>query len=173
VRPVLDAVAQHVDHPPLADLPLQPGQELPTGRTILVQAKILRRLCLRGTEKLAKLHQVHRVLAVVVAGIAVNPSRAAIGHVAFSNCSGLGGERRSGASHRHADQALQALLGGVGRHASAASTSRSSSSDSPSTSSSKPVSKEGKPSGSSSGRLAAAWRTSSLPVTTSAIRRVR
>ena len=44
VRPVLDAVAQHVDGAALADLALQAGQELAPRRAVLAEVERLGRL---------------------------------------------------------------------------------------------------------------------------------
>ena len=78
VRPVLDAVAQHVDRPALADLPLQPRQELAPRRAILGQVQRGGRLGLGDLQEDGELHQVDAVLAVVVVPIAQQPARAAV-----------------------------------------------------------------------------------------------
>ena len=66
VRPVLDAVAQHVDGAALADLALQAGQELAPCRAVLAEVERLGRLGLRLPQEGGELRQVHAVLAVVV-----------------------------------------------------------------------------------------------------------
>ena len=66
MRSVLDTLAEHVDHAALADLALEAGQELPPRWAIVFQAQPLERLRLRLDEEGAKLHQIDRVLAVVV-----------------------------------------------------------------------------------------------------------
>ena len=51
VRPVLDAVAQHVDHAALRDLALQPGEELPPGRAVVGEIEGFGNFRLRGVQK--------------------------------------------------------------------------------------------------------------------------
>ena len=76
VRPVLDAVAQHVDGAALADLALEPRQELPARRSVLFELQALERLRLRLDEEGEQLADVDAVLAVVVVGPAAEPARA-------------------------------------------------------------------------------------------------
>ena len=74
VRPVIHALADHVDGPALADLPLQPGQELPPRRAVLPQVQRCRDLGLRGAEEGRKLRQIDAELPVVVLGVAAGPA---------------------------------------------------------------------------------------------------
>ncbi len=56
--------------PRLADLALQPGQELAPRRAVLVQGQRLGRLGLGGAQEGGELDQIDAVLAVVVVGVA-------------------------------------------------------------------------------------------------------
>ncbi len=77
-RTVLEAMAQHVDHPPFRDLPLQPGQELAPRRAVRTQVELPGGLRLCRRQKDVQLHQVHGVLTVVVMRVARDPARAAV-----------------------------------------------------------------------------------------------
>ena len=68
--PVLDPVAQHVYRAALADLTLQPRQELAARRAILAEAQRFGSLGLGGAQEGGELHEIDAVLAVVVLGIA-------------------------------------------------------------------------------------------------------
>ena len=174
VRPVLDAVAQHVDDAALADLALQAGQELAPRRAVLVEVERLGRLGLGGLQEGAELRQVDAVLAVVVLGLAADPA----------------GRRRSPAA-RARSPALRRVAG-RGRSAPCRSGVRGPSRWCRSfmlrpprgrrrgrrprprrLRSASPPRRAAPAPRASSGSRAAASRTSSLPVTTSAIRRVR
>ena len=53
VRPVLDAVAQHVDHAALADLALEAGEELAPRRAVVVEVERLDERRLRRLQEAA------------------------------------------------------------------------------------------------------------------------
>ena len=115
VRAVPDAVAQHLDGAPLRDLALQPRLELAPRRPVLVQCQGLGGLRLGGVEEGGKLGEIDAVLAVVVVIAAGAPAHAAVGGSGLYEracrwrIAGMAGERR-------ADQALEALLTGIGCH---------------------------------------------------------
>ena len=69
MRPVPDAMAQYVDHAALADLALQPSQELLSDRAIVVDVECLGQMGLRGRKEGAELSNVGCPRAVVVGGI--------------------------------------------------------------------------------------------------------
>ena len=85
VRPVLDAVAQHVDRAALGDLALQPRQELAPRRAVLAEVERLGRLRLRRPQERRELREVDAVLAVVVLGRAADPAGAAVGRRALAD----------------------------------------------------------------------------------------
>ena len=120
VRPVLDAVAQHVDHPALADLPLQPRQELAPRRAILGQVQRGGRLGLGDLQEDGELHQVDAVLAVVVVPVAQQPARAAVEGAGCSDRSrrspARGGRPYRLAGHGGDDQGFKSFFGSVGGH---------------------------------------------------------
>src|SRR5947208_6747553 len=72
VRPMLDTVAQDVDRAALADLALEPREELPPGGTVVAQVERLGRLRLRRAQESREVRKVHAVLPVVVGGIAAD-----------------------------------------------------------------------------------------------------
>ena len=156
--PVPDAVAQHVDGATLVNLTLQPGQELAPRWTVLGQPQRFRNLRLGGSQEGGELNQVQAVLAVVVMEASAAPAHAAVARRRYrrgprhERLAGMPGQRRT-------DEAFEPPFGGVGGHASTSSAVESSSSSAAR--------------GSTLGSAAAASRTSSLPVTTSAIKRVR
>ena len=123
-RTVLDAVAQHVDRPALGDLALQPCEELAPRRPVLVQGQRLRDLRLRGAQERGQLHAIHAEFAVVVAGTAAAPARAADrrrgNDGVFRGITGMAGQRR-------ADQSLQPPFRGIGSHAASLRTAANSS----------------------------------------------
>ena len=112
---VSDAVAQHLDGASLRDLALQPRQELAPRRPVLIQCQSLGGLRLGVMQEGRKLGEIDAVLAVVVAMVAGAPADPAIGSARLDErarrrrIAGVAGERR-------ADQALEALLTGIGCH---------------------------------------------------------
>ena len=79
VRPVPDALAEHVDGPALRDLSLQPGQELAPRWAVFVEVQRLGGVGLGGVEEGGELGQVHAVLAIVVLRVSAYPARAVAG----------------------------------------------------------------------------------------------
>ena len=75
--PVLDPVPQNVNHAPLGDLALEPVQKLGARGTVLGKVKSRKRLGLGCMDKGAQLGQVHRMVTVVILGIALHVARAA------------------------------------------------------------------------------------------------
>ena len=61
VRAVFDPVAQNIDHAALGDLALQPRQELPSGRAIVVEIEGFGNFRLSGVKKGAELGKVTRI----------------------------------------------------------------------------------------------------------------
>ena len=76
VRAVLDPVAQHVDDAALADLALQPREELAPRRAVLAEVERLGDVRLRLAQEGRELREVDAVLAVVVLGRAADPAGA-------------------------------------------------------------------------------------------------
>ena len=152
-RPVLDPVTQHVDDAAFGDFTLEPVEKLRPPGAVLGQVQGRGRLGLGGLQKGRELGQVHGVVPVIVL--------AAAGLIAGLVHQGLD------------DQGLQAFFAGVSRrHRSP--PRRVPASSSPGISSSRPSSRSsGSTSTSTASGGGARWRTSTLPVTTSAISRVR
>ena len=100
VRAVLDAVAQHVDHAALGDLALERRQEFLPGRAGVRKIEVIDQFRLRRGQESGELSQVNGEFAFVLLGIALNPASG--GHVRYN-------------------QAFQALFTGVGLHATASS----------------------------------------------------
>ena len=173
VGAVLDAVPEDIDGATLGDLALEAGEELAAGGAVLVEAEGGGGVGLGGVEEGAELDEVDAVLAVVVVVVAGGPVDAAVGAGGVRRrCGRMGGSqgspvrawqmRRSrprsvrsvvmggmiGQRDRASPEPWYRLLRGLPRVSSA-------------------------PKGSTSGSEAAASRTSSFPVTTSAINRVR
>ena len=114
VRAVSDAVAQHVDGAALGDLALQPGEELSSRRTVLVQRQRFGGVRLGGRQECRELDPIDAELAVVVVGIAAAPARAAVAGAGL-RCPALLRWIAGMAGQRRADQAFEAAFGGVGR----------------------------------------------------------
>ena len=118
VGPVPDAVAQHVDGAPLADLPLEPGQEPPSRGAGFGQAEGLRCFGLGGAQEAGELNQIDAVLAVVVVEVAAAPAGTGVGGRRLAHgwtrgrVAGMAGQGR-------ADEAFEAPFGGVGEHGGA------------------------------------------------------
>ena len=117
---VPDAVAQHVDGAALGNLSLQPREKLAPRRSVLGERERFGRLGLGCAQEGRELGEVNAVLTVVVVRIAAGPAHAAV----------TGGRLRHGAARRGlagmtaqcgADEAFEAALGRVGRHASISS----------------------------------------------------
>ena len=163
---VVDAEAQDVNDAAAGDFRGEAGEEFEATDVLRVggigEGEFVEGVGLGGEEEGEDLGDVEGVGAVEVFGTA--------GEVADTG--GIGGRRGGGgrdvqtveAGEVADDEGFETLFGGVGCHAASSSgTSRSSVSSMSSMASGR----------ASSGSCAAAWRTSSLPVTTSAIRRVR
>ena len=95
MRPVLDPVAQHVDHAALGDLALQAGQELAPRRAVLAEVERLCDFRLRRLEEGAELGQIHAVLAIVVLGVSVKPARTPVGRRRLGDTAFRAGVSRS------------------------------------------------------------------------------
>ena len=148
----------------------QKGRVLAQDGVIVFEAQPLERIRLRFDEEGEELRQINCVLAVVVVGGAADPADPTRESGGFpfwiTLCQpGIAGTTGQGS----ADQPFEAAFTGVGRHTAASSGAASRLSVSVRAS----VSSSGFGASTSSGSRAAASRTSSFPVTTSAIRRVR
>ena len=93
MRPVFHPVAQHIDHAAFADLLFQPRQKSATRRRVLAQFQCGGEFRLRGFQEGAKMDEVNAIVAVVIFGLAREPT---------------------GADHIGDDQAFQSLFAGVG-----------------------------------------------------------
>ena len=115
MRPVLDAVTQHVDGAALGDLALQPGQEFAPRWAVFGQSQRFRSLGLGRTQEGRELDQIDAVLALVVVEVAAAPAYPAVagGRFGHGACRG----RLAGmAGECGADQAFEAAFGGVSPH---------------------------------------------------------
>ena len=98
---VFDAVAQNVDSAALGDLDLQPGQELPPSRAVLLECQRFGGLPLRGLEERSELGAIDAERAVVVVGVAAAPADAAVGGARLRDpallrwIAGMAGQRRA------------------------------------------------------------------------------
>ena len=122
MRPVLEAVAEHVDAAAPGDLPLQSRQELAAGGTIDLQRQAIEGIGLGGHQEAAQLNEIDAVVAVVMGGISQQPTGATSHrHTGFGG--GMGGHKNIGtAGHGPHDQSLQALFAGVAGHGGASIT---------------------------------------------------
>ena len=73
MRPVLDALAQHVDDAALGDLALQPGKKLAPRRAVLAEFEMLRDFGLRLMQKSRELTEIDAVLAIIVLRCSADP----------------------------------------------------------------------------------------------------
>jgi hypothetical protein len=116
-RPVLDAIAQHVDRPALRDLAFKTGEETTAGRPVLSQGKPFGRIGLRLPQEGRKLGQIHTVLAVVIRRVAAYPARPeawrALADITGRQHACIAGRAGQGSAH----ETLEAAFGGIGRHA--------------------------------------------------------
>src|SRR5207244_7195844 len=117
VRPMLDTVAQDVDRAALADLALEPREELPPGGTVVAQVERLGRLRLRRAQESREVRKVHAVLPVVVGGIAADVPGSSIRSSRLGNALARRSRVARAAGQRHANQALESFLAGVALHA--------------------------------------------------------
>jgi len=77
-RPVLHAVAQHVDDAASGDLPLQPGQELPAGGAVVAEVQRRGRLRLGGMQEQRQLRQIHAIVPIVIRWLTLDPEGAPV-----------------------------------------------------------------------------------------------
>src|SRR5258708_7791387 len=157
---------QHVDDAALANLGRQPGEELEAVHFLGVvgHGPVLVGLGLGHPEKGEELGHIEGMGAVVVLGAAGEVANA---RGARCLCHGAGSDGEAiYTGHVAHDERFEALLAGVGGHTTASSSAVSGSMI-------ESVSSSGVLGAASSGSRIAASRTSSLPVTTSATRRVR
>ena len=162
MRPVFDAVTQNVDDATFSNFTLETSEKfLPNGAG-MIEVKRLGGVLLRCQQKNPQLHEVYGIFTVIVFRITKNPDCPAKGkgHVAHDiiRCR----LRCRVACHRGDDEAFESFFACISAHASASSTatSRSASSaiSSPSATTSAPSNSSR--SLASSGRVAAASRTS-------------
>ena len=171
MRAVLDAVAQHVDHAALGDLALEPGEEAAARRAVAVERERLGERPAASPRGTPRAGRGRRVLAVVVVRVAEQPAGAAGDGSGGLGRDVLGREQVDVPGHRADDQVFEAALARVGGHTSTGFKASSTSAVVVRLKASAVVERL-QLIGISSGSRAAS-RTSSLPVTTSAIRRVR
>ena len=128
MRPVREALAQHVDGSAPGRLRLQPRQELAPCRAVLVQGKGIVQAGLGVRQKRHELAEVHAVFAVVVVRVAADPAGAVGGRPLAHPVRGRGGIRLAGQTGEgRADPPFEAALGEVGGgHGTAATDPRSS-----------------------------------------------
>ena len=143
MRAVFEAVAEHFHDAALRNLALQSGEEAASSRAVFGKVQRFGDAGLGCAQEGAELGEVNAVLAVVVVRVPTGPADSAVARGRLGDRV-RGGRIAGMAGQGGADQALKPALGGVGGHA-----------------------------GGISGSAATASRTSSLPVTTSAMRRVR
>ena len=79
MRPVLDALAQHVDGPAPGDLPLQSGQEPAPRWAVLSEVQRFGRVGLGIVEEGGELGEVHAMLTIIVLRVAAYPAGAVVG----------------------------------------------------------------------------------------------
>ena len=130
-RPVLHALAQHVDDAALADLAGEAGEELEAvdvlGVVRVGHRQLLERLGLGGAQEGEELRHVERVGAVVVLRAAGGVAGAAVGRRPLGDRVRDDGETVR-AGHVPHDERFEALLAGVGGHTAASSSAASVSS---------------------------------------------
>ena len=166
VLAMLEAGAQHVDRAAPCDLALQPREEVSPRRAVVREVERFRDLALGRLEEHRELDEVDRIRAVVVVWAAFDPAPLAIrtGGLGYATADG-----RCHARHRRDNQAFEAKLARIGGHGATSSSSGANSSAVASSISMM----SSRAAESTPGNPAAASLTSSLPVTTSATRRVR
>ena len=86
VRPMLDAIAQHVDCPSPRDLPLQPRQEFAASRAVLGQVQQFGGDGLSRVEEGGDLGEIEAVLSVIVLRVSAYPAGAVGGRPARALC---------------------------------------------------------------------------------------
>src|SRR3989442_11448243 len=116
MRPMFESMTQHVDRAPLADLALQPRQELARRWPVLTEVKCLNDVRLRLPQEGRKLHEVHAVLAVVILGPPADPAGALYGRRLVNLIVRCSARLAGRTGQRRANQPLEAALAGVGRH---------------------------------------------------------
>ncbi len=109
---VIDAFPQYLDDATVAELALQPVQELPASGVVGVQGQGGGHVGLRGNEECRELLQVHTVAAVVVGRVAGHPA----GGIRGRPLADLPGVRSVAAAigEQTDDAIFQAALGGIG-----------------------------------------------------------
>ncbi len=129
-RPVLHALAQHIDDAALADLGREAGEELEAVDVLRVvrvgHRQLLERLGLGGAQEGEELRHIERVGAVEVLRAAGEVASAAKRLASPPTESGSDGETIH-AGHVPHDERFEALLAGVGGHATASSSAASAS----------------------------------------------
>src|SRR5215831_9258500 len=110
---VLHAMSKHVDHAALGDLTLHAGEELAASWTVVIEIERLGDLRLCGVQEGAELRKVYTELAVVVLGLARNPSGTSVPFPNEANTLARG-RRFAGrlAGHCRDDEAFKTLFAG-------------------------------------------------------------
>src|SRR6266481_2006096 len=130
-RAMVYAFTEHVDDPALSDFIRKSREKLLTVDvlTVLVidDAEFLESLRLSGAQELEQLRHIERVCAVVILGIASQPT-ASSGQGHFRDDAVNSESEPVGAGHVSRDQGFQTFLGSVGdAHVAASSASANSS----------------------------------------------
>ena len=116
-RPMLDALAQHVNHPAFADLSRKPGEQFEAVNVLRVigvrERQFRERRGLRGTQESEELRHIERMGAVVVLRAAGGIAGAAVRRLSLGNT-----VRRHAKAirprHVAHDQGFESFFAGVG-----------------------------------------------------------
>ena len=117
-RPVLDALAQYVDHPAPGDLALQAGEEFLSRDVFAVAgidyAQLGEFVGLSGPQKAEQLLGIDRELAVIRGRASRKPTRATVGGRGLGNTGHRVGGQAIDAGQVPHDQRFEAFFAGVG-----------------------------------------------------------
>ena len=100
---MLNTAPQHVDHASFCNLTLEPGQKSSPLGTVMLKIDGLDQRSLGLENKVAKLRKVYRMLAIVVFGIAENPTAPAETRLRIGRLSGFKRFNSGRAGHRGDD----------------------------------------------------------------------
>ena len=116
VGAVVDPVPEHVDGAAARDLAVEAGEELTPGGAVQVEVEQLGGFGLGCAEEGREVGEVDAELAVVVFGVAWEPSDA-VARGTFARCGRRSRVTVRGADQRLADEGFQSAFSGVGGHA--------------------------------------------------------
>jgi hypothetical protein len=114
---MFDPMPEYIDNASFCDLTLESGQKSSPCRTIVLKIEGLDQRSVRVENKVTKLREVYRILAVVILGIAENPTGPAESLLRIGCFSRFKRFAPCRACQRGDDQAFEALFAGVGGHA--------------------------------------------------------